>query len=271
MTEWSSGDVIANGIRNYYYRTGGDKPPLGLVHGFQDNGLCWTRLARVLQRDYDVIMPDARGHGLSEAPREGYSGEARVADLAGVIEALGLGRIPLIGHSMGASTVGLIAATHPDLVRCAIFEDPPWRSDIGSASAQGLDEMLERWRGWKFGDPIPTLEEVIRYGQTHHPLLRHLEWGPWAESKRQLSPNVLTGFGRRRTPWQEVVAKITCPILLLWADADKNAIVTPEVAEEAATIWQDGKAVHIGGAGHHLRWSQPQEYVEAVTSFLGAL
>ena len=74
MTEWSPDDVIANGIRNHYYRTGGDKPPLLLVHGFTDNGLCWTRLARVLQRDYDIIMPDARGHGLSEAPEGGYTG-----------------------------------------------------------------------------------------------------------------------------------------------------------------------------------------------------
>ena len=271
MTEWASGDIIANGIRNHYYRTGGDKPPLVLVHGFQDNGLCWTRLARVLQGDYDVIMPDARGHGLSESPREGYSGEARVADLAGVIDALGLGRVPLIGHSMGASTVGLIAATHPDLVRCAIFEDPPWRDNLGSGATRDMNDMLAHWRGWRFGEPIPTLEEVIHFGKTHHHLLKHLEWEHWAESKRQLSPNVLTGFGGRRTPWQEVVAKITCPILLLWADSELNAIVTPEVAEEAASIWQNGKAVHIGESGHHLRWSQPEKYVEAVTSFLGAL
>ena len=271
MSEWSSGDVIANGIRNHYYRTGGDKPPLVLVHGFQDNGLCWTRLARVLQSDYDIIMPDARGHGLSEAPEEGYTGEARAADLAGVIKALGLGKVPLFGHSMGASTVAMTAANYPQLVRCAILEDAPWRDNLRSGSDRDLDEMLKRWRGWGIGDPAPTREEVLNFGQSHHPLLKHLEWGPWADSKLQMSPNLFTGFAGRRTPWQDVVAKIMCPILLITADPDLNAIVTPEVAEEAASIWRDGKVVRISGAGHHIRWTQPEKYVEAVTSFLNEL
>lgn len=60
MGEWLSGDVIANGIRIHYYRTGGDKPPLVLSHGATDNGLCWVRLTRALESEYDVIMPDAR-------------------------------------------------------------------------------------------------------------------------------------------------------------------------------------------------------------------
>jgi pimeloyl-ACP methyl ester carboxylesterase len=65
--EWFSGDVVANGIRTHYSRTGGQtgggKPPLVLAHGATDSGLCWSRLARALEADYDVIMPDARGHG----------------------------------------------------------------------------------------------------------------------------------------------------------------------------------------------------------------
>ncbi|TMF04127.1 MAG: alpha/beta fold hydrolase, partial [Chloroflexi bacterium] len=67
MSDWTSGDVNSNGIRIHYTRTRGHKPVLVLAHGATDSGLCWTRLARELESDYDVIMPDARGHGLSEA------------------------------------------------------------------------------------------------------------------------------------------------------------------------------------------------------------
>ena len=83
MTEhWTEGDVLTNGIRMHYYRTGGDKPALVLAHGFSDNGLCWTPVARVLQADYDVIMIDARGHGKSEAPDGDYDPITMATDLA---------------------------------------------------------------------------------------------------------------------------------------------------------------------------------------------
>src|SRR5689334_14974538 len=104
MSEWSSGEVETNGITMHYYRTGsgGQKPSLVLSHGATDDGLCWSRVARALESDYDVIMPDARGHGLSTAPEQGYSSMDHAADLAGFIRALGLQRPGVGGHSMGA-------------------------------------------------------------------------------------------------------------------------------------------------------------------------
>src|SRR3982074_2513917 len=102
MTHWFSGDVITNKIKIHYYRTGGDKRPLVLSHGATDSGLCWSRVARTLESEYDVIMPDSRGHGLSDAPETGYSSADHAADLAGLIRALGLEQPAVGGHSMGA-------------------------------------------------------------------------------------------------------------------------------------------------------------------------
>src|SRR5947209_17951539 len=89
VAAWTSGEVQTNGIRMHYYRTGGDglKPQLVLAHGATDDGLCWTRVAQALETEYDVIMPDARGHGLSDAPAEGYTASDHAADLAGLITA----------------------------------------------------------------------------------------------------------------------------------------------------------------------------------------
>ena len=63
---WTDGYVLANGIRIHYWRTGGDKPTMIMAHGSSDNGMCWTNLAKELVDDYDIILPDARGHGLSD-------------------------------------------------------------------------------------------------------------------------------------------------------------------------------------------------------------
>jgi pimeloyl-ACP methyl ester carboxylesterase len=81
MSEWFNGYVTTNGIKLHYYRTGGDKPQVVINHGAGDDGLCWTRIAMELERNYDVIVPDARGHGKSETGKGDYSSIHRVADL----------------------------------------------------------------------------------------------------------------------------------------------------------------------------------------------
>jgi len=122
---WSSGYVEANGIRLRYYRTGGALPALVLSHGYTDNGLSWTGLARALQKEYDVIMYDLRGHGLSDAPQTGYGMDDQVADLLGLIEALKLQRPIIIGHSLGGSIAAAFAAKHPNLPHKVVLVDPP--------------------------------------------------------------------------------------------------------------------------------------------------
>jgi len=82
--QWYEDDVFANEMRTHYYRTGVAYPHLVLLHGFSENGLCWSRVAKALEGEYDVIMPDARGHGLSSGPETGYAQELVTADVAGM-------------------------------------------------------------------------------------------------------------------------------------------------------------------------------------------
>ena len=72
MTNWMTGVCEANGISIHYLRTGGSKPPMVLLHGLTGSGSCWSPLARALEDEYDIVMPDARGHGSSSTPLNGY-------------------------------------------------------------------------------------------------------------------------------------------------------------------------------------------------------
>src|SRR5918992_265354 len=121
---WSDSYVLANGIRIHYWRTGGDKPPLVLAHGSSDDGLCWTNLAKEFQNDFDIIMFDARGHGLSDPPTASDASDVQVEDLAGLIKELKLNKPILMGHSMGSASVAHFAAKYPDVPRAVILEDP---------------------------------------------------------------------------------------------------------------------------------------------------
>ena len=93
----------------------GDQPVLLMAHGSSDDGLCWTNLAKELEQDYDIIMADARGHGLSDPPAKSDSVDAQVKDLAGLIQQLKLKNPILMGHSMGSSSVAWFAAKYPNV------------------------------------------------------------------------------------------------------------------------------------------------------------
>ena len=123
MASWNAGNTVVNGVRFHFTRTGGNKPPVVLAHGFSDAGLCWTPVAQALEADYDLVMVDARGHGLSDAPETGYTLPEMASDLPGVITSLGLVRPAILGHSMGGGTTLALAGLYPDVPGALILED----------------------------------------------------------------------------------------------------------------------------------------------------
>ena len=260
--------MTANGIRIHYHRTGGGKSPIVLAHGGTDNGLCWIRLAQALELAYDLIMFDARGHGLSEVPESGYRREDHAADLAGLIQALGLARPVLIGHSIGAANVAVAVARDPNLARCAILEDPDWRHP--PASIEALAAMAEEWRADVIRRQSQTREVIIVEGRAQSPAWADIEWDPWIDAKRQVSQRYFDFLSRGLpTPWQETVGAITCPTLLITGNPALGAIVTAETAQAVVELCPKVQVAHLDRAGHNVRREQFEKYLEAVRQFLG--
>src|SRR5258707_1543924 len=110
MTNWTSAVCKANGIDIHYLRTGGSKPPVVLLHGLTGSGACWSPLARALEAEFDVVMPDARGHGDSSTPLNGYRYEDYARDVVGVIQGLGFTAPVLLGHAIGGMTAAVVAS-----------------------------------------------------------------------------------------------------------------------------------------------------------------
>ncbi len=101
-----------------------DGPVAILLHGLTDDSSSWDLVGPVLGQRFRVIAPDARGHGDTDWA-EDYSFAAQADDVLAVMEALGVLAAAVIGHSMGATTAYLVAATHPERVRALVLEDPP--------------------------------------------------------------------------------------------------------------------------------------------------
>src|SRR5436190_21402204 len=109
MPNWTRAVCAANGIDIHYLRTGGARPAVVLLHGLTGSGACWSPLARAVEAEFDVVMPDARGHGNSSTPLTGYRYEDHARDVIGLIQGLGLTAPVLLGHSMGGMTAALVA------------------------------------------------------------------------------------------------------------------------------------------------------------------
>ena len=270
-TTWLSGDVQTNGIRMHYYRTGGNKPQLVLSHGATDDGLCWSRVAQALESDYDVVMPDARGHGLTDAPAQGYTAADHAADLAGLIGVLGLERPFIGGHSMGAGTTLRLVSEHPELVRCAFLEDPGfWSSDGPPANRpdprNSIRAVVEDGR-------LAGRDATMARGREMSPTWDESEFGPWADAKLRVRDEFLTSFGTpgaMRQDWPELLQRVQRPLLLITSDPDRGGIVTPEVALEAQRLLPRLRVVHLEGAGHNIRREQYDRFLSCVREFLAA-
>ncbi len=274
MSQWLSGDVSVNGVKLHYTRTGGNKSPVVTAHGITDNGLCWTSVAQGLEAEYDVLMYDARGHGLSEAPDTGYTYDILAADLAGLCQALDIHKPALIGHSMGAETVAVAAASYPELARGVVLCDPPWRDAAPAADPVAAQSAVaEQFRNQVLNYQAMTREQLIAFRRAQNKRRGSVAWSEtdlecFAQAQLQVNLKAIQVTGSPRRPWRELVGAITCPILLITADPEKGSIVSPQIAREAEGLWRAGKVVRIRGAGHSIRREGFAEYMEAVRAFL---
>src|SRR4249920_1342454 len=105
--------------------TGGDGPPLLLVHGWPQTWYAWRMLMPTLARDFSVVAVDQRGIGLSDKPQGGYDTAALANDLIALMDVLGHQRFALYGTDVGMPIAYALAADHRDRVdRLAVSEAP---------------------------------------------------------------------------------------------------------------------------------------------------
>ena len=266
ILNWSVNFVKSNGIRLHYHHTNGNKPPLLLAHGLTDDSLCWIRAAQVWEKDYELIMLDARGHGRSDAPQTGYSVHDHAADLVGVIEALSLDEPILIAQSMSASSAAVLAGEYPKLVSCLILEDPPWRTGT-IETTQERETRMAKWQQQTIKNRAKTREEIIDFARKWYPTWDEIEYGPWADAKQRVSPHAFEFILTERS-WEEAIPKIACPTLLITANPERGAVLTPEVTQQIIGMNPLIQATRIEGAGHDIRREQFVAYMEAVQAFL---
>jgi len=148
--------MIATNGTTIHVRSGGKGPAVVLLHGYGETGDMWAPLAAKLAADHTVIVPDLRGMGLSSHPPGGYDKKTQAGDLAGVLDALKIGKIDLVAHDIGNMVAFAFAATQRDRVTKLVLIDAPVPG-IGP-----WEEVLKNPLLWHFRFGGPDMERLVK-------------------------------------------------------------------------------------------------------------
>ena len=110
--EFRTSEIASNGT-TLHVRCGGTGPAVLLLHGYGETGDMWAPMADDLAVDHMVVVPDLRGMGLSAKPAGGFDKKTQAADMADVLDQLGIGRADLVTHDIGNMVGYAFAATLP--------------------------------------------------------------------------------------------------------------------------------------------------------------
>ena len=137
-----AGRYVDGGAGRLFVRTAGDQgPALVLVHSLAGSGAHWRPQLAALGNACRVVASDLRGHGRSDPASDGaYDVAAHAADLLAVVDALGLDRFALAGHSFGAWVALEVAAAHPQRVLALALVDPG--GDTSGEQSAAVDTAL---------------------------------------------------------------------------------------------------------------------------------
>jgi 3-oxoadipate enol-lactonase len=237
--------------------SGGDGPPVVLVHAGWTDRSSWAGVAQRLAGRYRIISYDTRGFGASPPPRAPYT---QLGDLLTVLGHFGLPRATLVGHSGGGGTVLGLALAHPDRVSSLVLlapgvQDYPWPAD----------------------DPYNTEFMALaarddRAGLAGLGLATWAAAGPDAAARAQIESAVAGmfaqgGFEQPDPPAYGRLAGISAPAVVMLGDLEYPMVA--RCADSVADRIPGCRRVRVPGADHLIPLRAPGLVAQVVTEQAG--
>ena len=246
-----------------HYEEYGQGEPLLLVHGLGSSIRDWEYQIPVLSQHYRVIALDVRGHGQSDKPRQRYRIATFAADVAALIEHLGLSQVHLIGISMGGMIGFQLGVDRPELLQSlTIVNSGP---EVKPHSLRDCVEIGKRWllsRLLSLDTIAKALGKLLFPKPEQADLRRKIEQR-WPENDKRAylaSLDAIIGWGVR-----ERLARISCPTLVITADRD----YTPVSLKEAyVRELPDARLVVIEDSRHATPLDQPERFNQTLLEFI---
>ena len=264
--------VTVNGVRLAYEIHGSGDIPLVIVHGSWVSRRHWDPVVPQLAERFRVITYDRRGHGESEPPSGEGSVREDVADLAALVEHLGLAPTWIAAQSFGASISLRFFGERPDLLRGLVAHEPPLFSLIADDPAirpvieeqERVDAAVARRiaAGDHAGAAEQFVEEVVGEGL----------WEQFPPEMKQMcienAPSYLDEVNDPDGPVFDLDWIRGCALPVLLTFGDQSPPLFAPVIHKVAGVLPSAEVKAFKGAGHIPHAEMPEAYVEAVTAFI---
>jgi pimeloyl-ACP methyl ester carboxylesterase len=205
-------------------------------------------------------MPDARGHGNSSAPLNGYRYEDYARDVVGLIQELGLVTPVLLGHSMGGMTAAVVASQTAGAIRSLILADPTFLSPERQREVYESDAVEQHRRLLSLDRADVLAQAQVRHAHRSPEIIELV-----AEARMKTPVHAFDVLTPPNPDYHRLVSAIDVPILLVIAD---NGVVSLETARELQNLNPRLRVEQIQDAGHGLQYDQPERFEMVVRSFL---
>lgn len=256
--------TIAGDVQLSYaeHGTRGTGASVVCLPGPTDSWLSYRPVIAHLPSTAHLIAVSQRGHGDSTKPATGYGVEDFAADVVPFLDAVGVERAVLAGHSGSCLTARRVAIDHPDRVAGLVLEASP--------TTLGSDPRLREFVEAVVLDLADPIDPVFARSVVVDTSSEQLD----ATLVDELTDELLKVPAR---VWHEMFAsllrhddmheldRITAPALLVWGDADQ--IVTREMQDALVAHLPDATLRVLAGAGHTPRWEDPAAFTAALVAF----
>ncbi len=233
--------VSVNGLTIAYSRHG-EGTPLVLIHGFPLDHSIWQDLIPHLEVEFEVILPDLRGFGMSASATEPYGMSDMADDIAGLLDHLEIGTTALAGHSMGGYVALAFASKYPQRIR-----------GFGLVSSQALADPPDRKQGrYKTAEDVQqkgvgVVVETMAPKLSAHPGVQDYARGLIARQSSEGIIGALKAMAEREDG-TSVLSALSVPITLVHGDAD--ALIPIERAREIKSLAPAAHLTELPGIGH---------------------
>jgi pimeloyl-ACP methyl ester carboxylesterase len=262
------GRTVFVGDEEYLVREMGrdDGTPILLIHGLAGSSLTeWYQVAPKLATDHRVILVDHRGHGLSARSDLRFEVAEDADDLVGVLDALEVSQVDVVGYSMGGVIAQALALRNPGRVRKLVLMATFATHSKGYKWLRRIGAILTR--GWEritgFGTSEVRSGYLIARGAVRR---RHARW-MWRETlRRDVESGAQATFALLRFDSRDWVGKLNVDTMVVIPTAD--FLVPVSWQHELADAIADAKVVEVEGAGHELVWTHADRVADELREFL---
>lgn len=254
---------LGTGVRLHYVEQGDPEgPPVILLHGYSDSWVSYTRVLPFIDKKYHVYIPDQRGHGESDRPASGYTFPDFANDVIAFMDAKGLKKATIVGHSMGSFVAQHVATMAPERVEKLVL--------VGSAPAVSNGEVSQlQLEVNALTDPVPIkFTREFQYSVVARPVPDEFMERVIQESMKLPARVWRDTMAGMLDPKATVdLKKIKAPTLIIWGDRES---VFPKRSDQEVlrkSIRNSTLKVYEG-TGHCPNWEEPARFIKDLEDFI---